>query len=471
MDATNAMNHESLARLRAMDARHLWHPYTDIPRHEREGAPVIARAEGIYLYTADGRRLIDGISSWWCVALGHGRPEIVEAIRRQAGILTHSILGGLTHEPAIELAARLAALCPGDLSHVHFASDGASAVECALKIALQYWHNLGRPRRKKFACLESAYHGDTLGAVGVGYIPAFHVPFQGAVIPGLRAKSPYDPLTPLGRGLASCAPGSLASMERLVEKNAEDLAAVIVEPVIQGAAGAWIYPPEYVGWLRALCDRHGLLLIADEIAVGLGRTGRRLACDHAVVAPDILCLGKALTGGTLPLSAAIATGKVYDAFRSIPGQDRMLYHGHTFCGNPPACAAALAMLDVFERERVIERSEPVARRMAEGLAALCEKYRPVFRQWRAIGMVGVLELDPATGGGAASPQTAAINGAAAMGEAIKREALARGLFLRPLAGSVYLWPPLTTTLEEMNDILGILDDAIGAATSQIKAAR
>jgi adenosylmethionine-8-amino-7-oxononanoate aminotransferase len=455
-----------------LDARHLWHPYTDIARHERDGAPIVTRAEGIYLYTDDGRRLIDGIASWWCAALGHGRPEIVEAIRRQAGELQHSILGGLSHPRAIELAARLAESCPGDLNHVHFASDGASAVECALKVALQYWHNLGQGRRKRFVCLENGYHGDTLGAIGVGYIPTFHVPFQGAVVEGLRAPSPYDPLTRLGRGLESCAPGSVAAMERLIAENADEIAAAIVEPVVQGAAGAWIYPPEYVGRLRAACDRHGVLLIADEIATGLGRTGRWLACDHAGVTADILCLGKALTGGTLPLSAMIVTERVYDAFRSRPGpgessHSRMLYHGHTFCGNPIACAAALAALEVFEKERVIEASAATALQMAIGLRRLAEKHACV-RQWRSIGMVGVLEIDPAYGRDwdARSDVTAAADGGTAFCEAIRREALARGLFIRPLAGSVYLWPPLTTTVAEMETMVGILDEAVVSADSR-----
>jgi adenosylmethionine-8-amino-7-oxononanoate aminotransferase len=450
--------------LSALDAAHLWHPYTDIPRHEREGAPLVERAEGLYLYAADGRKLIDGIASWWCAALGHGRPEIVEAIRRQAGTLQHSILGGLTHAPAIELAAKLASLCPGDLNRVHFASDGASAVECALKVALQYWFNLGQPRRKQFVCLESAYHGDTLGAVGVGFIPSFHVPFAGAIVEGLRAPAPYDPLTPLGKGLDSCAPGSLAAMERLIAENAPEIAAVILEPVVMGAAGAWIYPPEYVGWLRGLCDRHGLLLIADEIATGLGRTGRWLACDHAGAVPDILCLGKALTGGSLPLSATIVSERIYDAFRSTPGQSRMLYHGHTFCGNPIACAAALAALEIFEREKIVEASAPAALAMGLGLARLAKKH-PLIRQWRAIGMVGVLEIDPAAAGDAADPAAAAAgNAGVALAARIGREALGLGLFLRPLGLSVYLWPPLTVAVEEMEAILSILDRALERAT-------
>lgn len=453
--------HTSDADLLALDARHLWHPYTDIPRHEREGAPIVVGAEGIYLHLSDGRRLIDGISSWWCAALGHGRPEIAEAIARQARELQHSILGGLTHRPAIELAARLAERMPGDLHHVHFASDGASAVECALKVALQYWHNLGQPRRKRFVCLENAYHGDTLGAIGVGFVPEFHVPFKGAVVEGLRAPSPYDPLTPFGHGLESCAPGCLAAMERILDDYQDEIAAVIIEPVVQGASGALIYPPAYVGWLREQCDRRGLLLIADEIAAGLGRTGRWLACDHTSTLPDIVCLGKALTGGTLPLSAMIVTDRIYDAFRSRPGENRMLYHGHTFCGNPIACAAALAALDIFERENVIEKSRETARVLAEGLAHLVEKHR-VLRHWRAIGMIGVVEIDPELGG-AVSPATAAGDGASATGVAIKAEAMARGLFLRPLGASVYIWPPLTTTPDEMRTILSILDASIEAA--------
>jgi len=432
--------------LRALDLRHLWHPYTPIDAFEADDdVPVIARAEGVRLYDAAGRAWLDGISSWWAVNLGHGHPRIVEAIRAQAGTLQHSILGGMSHPNAARLAARLAAAAPGALNRVLFASDGASAVEAALKIALQYRTNRGEAGRDRFVSLADAYHGDTLGAMGPGHLPGFHRPFEKVLTPAFRAASPHCFHCPCGLAPETCDVECFASMAEAVRQNADRVTAVIVEPLCQGAAGMRIYPAAYLRRLRALCDETGALLIADEIAVGFGRTGKLFACEHAGIAPDILCLGKALTGGALPMSATVVTDAVYDTFRNTRERDRTFYHGHTFCGNPIAAAAALAALDVFAGEKIVEQARPAMDALAAGIADLGA--RPPVARARALGMMGVLEIAPEAGGEDAAKATA-------------RKALARDLFIRPLDNIVYLWPPLVTSKEDIGKMLTRLADSL-----------
>ncbi len=424
--------------LQDLDYRHLWHPYTDTTAWESGPYISFERADGVYLYDADGRAYFDGIASWWAVALGHSHPKIVAAIREQAGVLQHSILGNQSHPLAVKLAARLAGIAPGSLNRCYFASDGASATEAALKMAIQYWYNRGVRGRTRFVALEEGYHGDTLGAVGVGFVPTFHVPFDGAVVRSLVAPTPFragntDDATDRAHALSA-----FAEMERIVKAHASEIAAVILEPLCQGAAGIWIHHPEYLRRVRALCDEHDVLLIADEIAVGFGRTGTTFACDLAGITPDILCLGKALTGGTLPMSAAIATDEIYDAFRGAPGEDRTFYDGHTFCGNPITSAAALAFLDAFETEGVMQNVAARAPQLADGMARIARHESVAY--YKSLGLIGMVSIKPDAGG-------------AARAKEIARRALDAGLFIRPLGSVLYLWPPLVSTEAELADML------------------
>jgi adenosylmethionine-8-amino-7-oxononanoate aminotransferase len=430
--------------LRQLDLRYLWHPCTDIEALAGSGFPIIERADGAYLYERGGRALLDGISSWWCVNLGHSHPRIVEAIRRQAGQLQHCILGGMSHGRAIELAERLAGIAPGGLGHAFFAGDGSSAVEAALKIAVQYWHNRGQARRGRFIALADGYHGDTLGCVGVGYVAALHGPFRDVVRPSLRATSPHCLRCPMGKTPGSCGVECFASMQALIDEHHAQCAAVIVEPLCQGAAGLRMYPPEYLRRLRKSCDERGLLLIADEIAVGFGRCGTMFACEQAGVAPDLMTLGKGLTGGSLPMSAVLATDAVYDAFRSAPGCDRTFYHSHTFGGNPIAAAAALAAMDVYEQESVVESCGPRIAQLAAGIDDVAAAAGDAPRG--SLGMMAVVELDDALGG-------------APRARRITARALELGLFVRPLGPCVYLWPPLTTNEAELAEMIDILASA------------
>ena len=433
------MNVEELRRL---DVRHLWHPYTEITSFERSAFPVVDRASGSTFRTVDGRELLDGISSWWCANLGHGQPRIVEAIREQAGRLQHALLGGMSHPPAIALAERLSEIAPGPLGHAMFAADGSLAVEAALKIALQYRANRGEAGRTRFIALEDGYHGDTLGAVGVGWVETFHAPYADAVRPALRAPSPRCNRCPAGKAPESCSTECFAPMAELVAERGRECTAVIVEPLCQAAGGMRIYPEEYLRKLRAACDGAGLLLIADEIAVGFGRTGALFACGRAGIVPDLLTLGKGLTGGALPMSATLATDAVYDTFRAAPdGRPRTFFHGTTFCGNPITAAAALAALDVYRDERVVERLPERIERLAAGMA-------PVARALgdsplRTLGMIAAIEIRDGEGGAARAKRVVA-------------RAFELGLFARPLGETLYLWPPLTASPEEIDAMTGIL---------------
>ncbi|MDO8490794.1 MAG: adenosylmethionine--8-amino-7-oxononanoate transaminase [Dehalococcoidia bacterium] len=428
------------------DIKYLWHPCTDISSFERTQFPIIESARGVYLYEVGGRPLLDGIASWWCVNLGHGHPRLIEAIQKQASVLQHSILGGMSHPNAIALAERLAQITPGHLGHAFFASDGASAVEAALKIAVQFWANAGEKHRTRFVGLEEGYHGDTLGAMGVGYVEAFHKDFLEVIRPAHRALSPHCARCPCARRPETCDVECFDSMEKIVQANHREIAAVIVEPLCQGAAGVRIYPEEYLRRLRSLCNQYGLILIADEIAVGFGRTGHMFACGRAGIVPDIMTLGKGMTGGHLPLSAVVTNDTIYNSFRNgADGKDRTFYHSHTFGGNPIATGLALAAIDVYEEEHVLEKCQPRIIQLDRGMRelGLLLNGSPV----RAMGMMAVVEINEAGGG-------------AERASRIARQAYGMGLFIRPRGAAVYLWPPLVSTESELGQMLSILRESI-----------
>jgi len=413
---------------RDRDSATLWHPFADIA--ESISIPIIDRADGIYLYELDGNRLIDGISSWWCCNLGHNHPSLVEAIVSQAHNLQHTMLGNLSHTQAIRLADKLASIAPNGLCRSFFASDGACAVEAALKMAIQYWHMQGKSEKKQFISLQNGYHGDTLGAMGVGFMPSFHAPFSGAVIPSIQAPAPLCPTCPYKN---DCSGQCFSSMKKCIKKNHEKAAAVIIEPLCQGAAGMNIYKPIYLKLLREACDEYNVLLIADEIAVAFGRCGSWFACDQA----DILCLGKGITGGYLPLSVTMVTEKIYQAFHSSS-----FLHGHTFCGNPIASALACAAIDIYEN---MLPTIPY-----KVLHDAFSKLKPFLSNIRTLGMIAA--------------------GDTPSYEIAKRIALdcqTHGLLIRPLGKVIYLCPPLTSTPEEIKRMVSILYTACKKTTSWI----
>ena len=334
---------------RKIDQASIWHPYT---RHSalRDGFPVITRGEGVFLFDSDGNRYVDAISSWWACNLGHSHPRLIQAIIRQASELQHSILGNLTHPRAAELAYGLAGVFPDRRRRVLFASDGASAVEAALRIAVQYRHNIGESGRFQFAAFEDAYHGDTIGAMAVGYLPAFHSAYRPLLFPVYKVKTPDCSACLPETSPETCAVQCFSSMQRTVEEHAKELAAVIVEPLCQGAAGMRMYPAKYLRKLSELCAQNHVLLIVDEIAMGFGRTGRMFAFEHAGIDPDIVCVGKGLSGGYLPISAAVVKEEIFETFADEP-EDHTFYHGHTFAGNPIAAAAAVECLNIYREEK------------------------------------------------------------------------------------------------------------------------
>lgn len=409
----------------------IWHPYTRFSTFASDPLPVIVRGEGIYLFDDKGNRYVDAISSWWACALGHGHPRIIAAIQKQSAELQHSILGNLSHPRAIELAAKLAQLMPTPERHVLFSSDGASAVEAALKIALQYWHNIGKPEKKRFAALEEGYHGDTLGAVGVGYLEHFHKPFDSVVAPAFRTSPQKD---------------GFAGMADLITKHADELAAVIVEPLCQGAAGMKMYPADYLRQLAELCRKHKVLLIVDEIATGFGRTGRTFAFEHAGIDPDIVCVGKALSAGYLPISAAIVKDAMYNTFADKP-TDHSFYHGHTFCGNPIAAAAALEALKIFDEERLPGKATAMEEVFRASLAPLSQL--PSVQEVRCLGAIAAVELKPENPAPAVSRPHRA-----------RKLLLDEGVLLRPLGNVIYLMPPLVITKDELRRLISQFIDSI-----------
>jgi len=351
----NRLSAADKQRLADWDRRYVWHPFTQHSLWNQVDPLIIGAGEGEFLIDADGRRYIDGHSSLWCNIHGHRRPEIDEAVRQQLDRIAHSTQLGLASPPAIELAKRLVELSPPGLNKVFYSDDGSTSVEAACKLAFAYWRHRGEPSRDVFVALRNAYHGDTLGAVSLGGIDLFHQAYSPLLFRTEFAPSPYCYRCSLERQRETCGLACVEELGRLLERHAGHVAAVIVEPLVQAAAGMITAPPGHLARVRQLCREHGTLLIADEVATGFGRTGRMFACEHENVSPDLLCLSKGLTGGYLPLAATLATDEIYEAFLGPIDSGRTFYHGHTFTGNPLGCAAALASLDIFERERVLEK--------------------------------------------------------------------------------------------------------------------
>ena len=416
--------------LAADDRRFLWHPFTQQQGWDEEDAPIIERAERCELIDVQGRRYIDGVSSLWCNVHGHRHPAIDIAVRDQMDRVSHSTMLGLSHRPAIELARRLIEIAPPGLSRVFYSDSGSTAAEIALKMAFQYWQQQSGEdaRRTRFVSLREAYHGDTIGSVSVGGIDLFHGAYGPLLFEALHAE-----------------PGDAADMERLLSEHPGEVAAVIVEPLVQGAAGMLVHPEGYLRDVRSLCDRYGAFLICDEVATGFGRTGRMFACEHEGVSPDFMCVAKGITGGYLPLAATLTTERVYEGFLGRHEEFRTFFHGHTYTGNPLACAAAIATLRLFEQENTLE----LLQEQISLLAALLEPVAamPGVAEVRRRGfMVGIeLEGFPVS---------------ARAGHEVTLAARRRGAIVRPLGDVVVLMPPLAITARELRKLVAIVADSI-----------
>jgi adenosylmethionine-8-amino-7-oxononanoate aminotransferase len=420
--------------LRAADRAHVWHPFTQMRGWQSEDAPIIERGEGSLLFDTDGNAYIDGVSSLWCNVLGHRQPAIDAAVTAQLGRVAHTTMLGLSHPGAIELAERLVGIAPSGLNRVFYSDNGSTAAEVALKMAFQHFQHSGRPERREFVCLKMSYHGDTLGSVSVGGIDLFHTLFRPLLFDAHMAE-----------------PGDAGDMARILEEHGDQIAAVIMEPLVQGAAGMLVHPPGYLRAVRELCSRHGVLLICDEVATGFGRTGTMFACQQEGVTPDLMCVAKGLTGGYLPLAATLATEEVYRSFLGEFAEFKTFFHGHTYTGNPLACAAALATLEVLESEHVIERLadkiDLLGTLLAEHVAPL-----PAVGEIRHRGFMTGIEL-------AEQPLTAR------MGHRVTLEARRRGAIVRPLGDVIVLMPPLSISDDELRRLVAITGEAIEAATS------
>jgi adenosylmethionine-8-amino-7-oxononanoate aminotransferase len=425
----------STAELVASDRRHIWHPFTQQQGWcDHEPPCVIDHAEGTNLYDTDGNVYIDGVSSLWCNVHGHRHEAIDAAVTAQLGRVAHSTMLGLSHEPAIELAERLVAIAPDGLERVFYSDSGSAAVEVALKMAFQYWTQRSEPRRNGFICLQNAYHGDTLGAVSVGGIELFHSLYRPLLFDAWQARA-----------------GDAEHLAQLLSEHGEGVAAVIVEPLVQGAAGMLMQPDGYIRRVRELCDEHDVLLICDEVATGFGRTGRMFACDHEGVTPDLLCVGKGLTGGYLPLAATLATERVYEGFLGAFEDFRTFFHGHTYTGNPLACAAGIATLQAFERERTLELLAPkielLSRLLSQRVAVL-----PGVAEVRQRGFMVGIELTE-------QPPEARI------GNRVALAARRRGAIIRPLGDVIVLMPALSMSESDLRRLAAITATSIAEATA------
>jgi adenosylmethionine-8-amino-7-oxononanoate aminotransferase len=420
--------------LAALDREVLWHPFTQQRGWEAEDPVLIERARGSRLYDTDGNVYIDGISSLWCNVHGHAHPTIDAAIRAQLDRVAHTTMLGLSHPPAVQLARRLVDIAPPGLRRVFFSDNGSTAAEVALKMAYAWWLHRGQPQRTGFICLRDAYHGDTIGSVSVGGIDLFHSLFRPLLFQAWQAQ-----------------PGDAMDMAALLEEHGERVAAVIVEPLVQGAAGMIVHPPGYLRAVRELCDQHGVLLICDEVATGFGRTGRMFACEHEGVSPDLMCVAKGLTGGYLPLAATLTTERIYEGFLGDYEELKTFFHGHTYTGNPLACAAALATLHVFEQEHTLERLVPkiglLGRWLDEFVAPLA-----AVAEVRRCGLMCGIEI-------------AGFPLAARIGHQVTLAARRRGAIIRPLGDVVVLMPPLSIEESELRRLVEITAAAIDEATA------
>ena len=429
------------------DQQYMWHPFTSMASWNRQEPLVIERAEGVYLIDDKGKRYIDGVSSLWCNVHGHRVKRIDEAIKEQLKKVAHTTLLGLASGPAAELAGRLVKITPRGLDKVFFSDDGSTAVEVAIKIAFGYWQNKGESR-KGFVALRNGYHGDTLGAVSLGGIELFHEIYGPLLFETFLAPSPYCYRCGLGLKRESCGLACATRLEAILQARAGEIAAMAIEPVVQGAGGMIVAPEGYLKRVREITKRHGVLLIADEVATGFGRTGTMFACEQEAVEPDIMCLSKGITGGYLPLAATLVREEIFEAFSE---EDKTFYHGHTYTGNALACAAGLGSLDVFEQERLIEQLGPKMERFAQRLKEI--KGRDFVGDVRYKGLMGGIELVAEVSSKRAFSAEERIG--ARVCEAVRKH----GVILRPLGDVVVVMPPLSVSLAEID----ILFDSLGRA--------
>ena len=447
---------QSNAELAARDLAHLWHPCSQMKDHEREMPMIpIRRGSGAWLEDHDGHRYLDAISSWWVNLFGHSNPRINAALRAQIDRLEHVMFAGFTHEPAVHLAERLTTLAPVGLNRCYFADSGSAAIEIAVKMSFHYWQNRGQPRKTRFVTLANSYHGETLGALAVGNVDLYKAIYRPLLMDVTTVPSPDAYLAEPGETAADCARRCAAVVERLFAERADEIAAIIIEPLVQCAGGMRMHDPLYLSLLRESCTRHGVHLIADEIAVGFGRTGTMFACEQAGISPDFLCLSKGLTAGYLPMSAVLTTDDVYGAFYDEYTRLNAFLHSHSYCGNPLACTAALASLDIFRDENILGQVQQISRALANGVARFAD--HPNVTDIRQCGSIVAIEYarDRSTREPFPWRERRHLR--------IYRHALERGVLLRPLGNVIYFMPPYIVTPEEIELMVDVATSGLALA--------
>ena len=444
-------------QLREWDKRHVWHPFTQMQDWERDQPIVITKGEGAWLIDSDGKRYLDGVASMWTNVHGHCRRELNEALKAQVDRLEHSTLLGLAGEQSIILARRLAEITPVGLDRFFYSDNGSTAMEVAVKMAFQYQVHRGRPERKRFITFRNAYHGDTLGAVSVGGIDIYHSTFRPLLFDAIQAPSPYCYRCELGcNDPATCGMKCIDALEVLLVQHAATCAGLVIEPLLQGAGGMIVQPPGFLRRVRELCDTHGVLLITDEVATGFGRTGRMFACEHENVIPDIMALSKGIAAGYLPLAVTVTSEEVYSAFMGEYAELKTFFHGHTFTGNPLACAVALKSLDLFESDRLLDALQPKITRLGERLA-VCARLTHVG-DVRQCGLAAGIELVEDKDSKRAYPWEQKV------GIRVCQAARTLGVFSRPLGTTVVVFPPLVITPDELESLMDGLERAIRSVT-------
>ena len=446
-------------KLKQLDHNYLWHPFTQMQEWMAEDPCIISEGDGHYLVDVHGRKYLDGVSSLWCNVHGHRKKEIDDAIKAQLDRIAHSTFLGLSHVPGIQLAQKLIEISPKGLQRVFYSDDGATAVEVALKMAVQYWQLKGETRRTRIATLAESYHGDTVGSMSMGYSETFHRFYTSLLFPVLRLTPPHVFRYYQGLSETGALSAAVKEAEEIVNAERDTLAALVVEPLMQGAAGMWAQPAEYVAALDEICRRNGILFVLDEVATGFGRTGKMFACEHAGVAPDILCLAKGITGGYLPLAATLATEEIFSAFLGEYKEYKTFFHGHTYTGNPLGCAAALANLELFEHENIVEKMQPqiayIHKRLNEDVVSLA--HVSDVRQWGF--MVGIELVEDQASLKKYPPEKR-------IGHRVILEARKRSVMIRPLGDIIILMPPLSITDEELAMLLDVVYDCVRAVTQE-----
>lgn len=444
---------DRITDLEQRDLAHIWHPCSQMKDYETLRPIVVDHAAGAYLYAADGKKYLDIISSWWCNLLGHCNPKINAAIKKQIDQLEHVIFVNFTHEPAIKLCEKLVKYVPQGLNKFNFADNGSSSVEIALKMAFQYQLQTGHGEKTRFMCLSEGYHGETIGALSVGSMDLFAQMYKPMMMNNIHVQAPDCYRCPFNKDREHCRCECFKFAEEAFAKYAKKTAGMIVEPIVQGCAGMRIYPPLYLKKLRKLCDDYGVLLIADEIATGFGRTGKMFACNHAQITPDIMCVSKALTGGYLPMSIVCTTDKIYDAFYDDYNKGKQFMHSHTYAGNPIGCAIALAVLEILRSENILAENASKAQYFHNALQEAFGRHKRIG-EIRHINLINAMELVTD------KEKKIGFDAGLRIGYEIYKKALTHGLLLRPLGNVIYFNPPLNIAKEDLDKAVALAKQSI-----------